>query len=135
MGGERRNYKSYQRFRPAQIRFKKTQCRSLTPTPPALLLFPSGCGWAQESEHLTGIPGCPMSIWEITVSREHPYVGRNFLEVLPASRNVQMSDPESASAILSAVRRPQLRAPGPSGLEGISHWAKACIYWEKQFLF
>lgn len=76
-----------------------------------------------------------MSIWEITISREHPYMGRNFLEILPKSRNVQMSDPESASAILSAVRRPQLWAPGLSELEGISHWTKACIYWEKQFLF
>ena len=76
-----------------------------------------------------------MSIWEITVSRGHPYMGRNFLEIVPASRNVQVSDPESASAILSAVRKTSTLGPGAFWIRGCFSLDQSLHLLGKQFLF
>ena len=45
-----------------------------------------------------------MSMLEITIFGNHSSMGRNLMEIPPASRNMQMSNPEDASALLSAVR-------------------------------
>ena len=45
-----------------------------------------------------------MSMLEITIFGNHSSMGRNLMEIPPASRNMQMSNPEDTSALLSAVR-------------------------------
>ena len=41
-----------------------------------------------------------MSMLEITIFGNHSSMGRNLMEIPPASRNMQMSNPEDTSALL-----------------------------------